>query len=103
MVIEITDGDAVRLFGSDDFTRLSVTLSGTSTSAARAALEQIGEPVDDSHVFVSPEVLSSLAGARAADPQWQTAFAAMLDYARSRGWTDATGRVRVHVEPGVSA
>jgi sugar phosphate isomerase/epimerase len=50
------------------------------------------------HVWVAPETIRGLAGDRASDPAWREALEEMLAFAASRGWTDAEGRVRAHVE-----
>ena len=49
------------------------------------------------HSWVDPGDLTELAG-RGGDAQWHQNLAAMIGYARSKGWTDDTGRIRAHVE-----
>jgi 3-hydroxy-9,10-secoandrosta-1,3,5(10)-triene-9,17-dione monooxygenase reductase component len=48
--------------------------------------------------FVEVDALRRLAGDRAAAPAWRQGFAAMLDYAGSKGWLDEAGAVAGHVE-----
>ena len=50
------------------------------------------------HAWVAPETLARLAGDAAVDPDWQARFDAMLAFASGKGWTDAAGHVRAHVE-----
>ena len=50
------------------------------------------------HAWVRTDALRRLAGP-AATAEWEEGFAAMLDYARTRGWVDdEQGAVRGHVE-----
>lgn len=52
------------------------------------------------HAHVSAATLRSLAGQRSADPQWCEELAAMVAYARSKGWVRQDGTIRTHVEVG---
>ncbi|MCV7356647.1 hypothetical protein [Mycolicibacterium fluoranthenivorans] len=54
--------------------------------------------VTAAHSWVDPADLSELAG-RGGDAEWQQKLAAMIDFARSKGWTDESGRIRAHIEP----
>jgi len=80
-----------------NLTALSLTLDGegAETTAAR-----IGEWADPDHLVVPARTLVELAGPVAADPEWRAGFDAMIAYATSRGWVDADGGVRIHVERG---
>lgn len=53
--------------------------------------------VTAAHSWVDPADLGELAG-RGGDAQWQQKLAAMIDLARSKGWTDENGRIRAHIE-----
>jgi hypothetical protein len=68
-----------RLVEADDCTSLSV------------------EVVRVEHAFIAPEVLQAMAAREITRSDWPTRFGAMLDYARSKGWTDTDGAVRAHV------
>jgi hypothetical protein len=46
---------------------------------------------------VEPTGLFSLPGARPGDEQWIVQFNGIVEYARSKGWVDATGRIQAHV------
>ncbi|HWI71348.1 MAG TPA: hypothetical protein VNT55_05305 [Baekduia sp.] len=50
------------------------------------------------HGFVARETLVALAGERGSDPAWLERLDAMLAYAASKGWADAAGATRAHVE-----
>lgn len=80
----------------DDLQRLQVTVRGAlSSPAVGAALGRLGR-VEGEHAWLAIDQL------RAAGPnrdEWRTRFDAMIDYARSKGWTDDRGGVRVHLEP----
>ena len=70
-------------------------------------LVEVGEPEDfsrfgvvvtlPSHAWIDPDVLAALAG-RSADPAWREELAGMVRYAGSKGWLDAQGRIRAHVD-----
>ncbi len=50
------------------------------------------------HAFVDREILLALAGDRVGDAGWVAQLDAMLGYAESRGWVDAAGATRAHIE-----
>jgi hypothetical protein len=74
---QIPPGVEVR--DADDFTRFHVLLA------------------QPAHAWVDPEVLAAVAG-RADDDDWRSKLTGMLRYAESKGWVDAEGRIRAHVE-----
>jgi flavin reductase (DIM6/NTAB) family NADH-FMN oxidoreductase RutF len=51
----------------------------------------------DGHVWLSPSLIRTLAGP-VADESWSRDFERMLAYARRKGWLDALGRIRAHIE-----
>jgi hypothetical protein len=59
------------------------------------ALADLGT-VDDEHAFLSPDSVRALADGTSDD--WRARFDNMIDFARSKGWTDGDGRVRAHLE-----
>jgi hypothetical protein len=83
------DGTAM-LEEPDDFTRFAVR------AAPGVALDGIGR-VEGSHAWVPPATLRRLAP-RAGTPEWDQGFGRMLAYAEGKGWVDAEGAVRAHVE-----
>lgn len=81
---------------AEDLGRLTVEVAGEADgSGLDRALGALGRP-DGDHVWLDVAALRAAAGPR--DPDWQRRFDAMVDYARSRGWTDqAATRLRAHV------
>lgn len=66
---------------------------GDADEAARA-LGELGH-LDGEHAWLR---IGALRAAGPSDPAWQQQFDAMIDYARTKGWTDGAGSVRAHVE-----
>ena len=78
--------------------------AGADAAGVRAALRAAGTLVavdgdlGGAHVHVRERWLRESAHAQGAGQGWDTAFAGMLAFASSRGWTDAdAGTVRAHV------
>jgi hypothetical protein len=96
--VELSLGaDFARLLSPDDVTSFAVVLEGDDDpgpgSLATGGVLGFGD-----HAWVRTDALRRLAGP-AATPEWEEGFAAMLDYARTRGWVDdEQGAVRGHVE-----
>jgi hypothetical protein len=85
------------LVDPEDMTGFAVVVEGDAEPGAQA-LAAGGVVGLGTHVWVRTDVLRRLAGP-AATPAWEDSFAAMLDFARSRGWVDdELGAVRGHVE-----
>jgi len=60
----------------------------------------VGSVDGDGEAMVRVDAVRRLAGA-AVRGKWETDFAAMLDYARSKGWlSDDGSSIRAHVEWG---
>jgi hypothetical protein len=96
--VELSLGaDSARLVDPEDLTGFAVVLEGDEDPSPEA-LAAGGVLGLGDHAWVRTEALRRLAGP-AATPEWEAAFAAMLDYARTRGWVDdGQGAVRGHVE-----
>lgn len=85
---------------ADDCARLNVEtlLEGAELDAALRA-EGLGSLAADG-ADLEVDALHARAAAQAGAPDWESRWAAMLEYARGRGWVSADGRtVRAHVEP----
>lgn len=95
MLLRIGADGAAVLEEAGEFTRFAVALHPAAPAGALAAVARR----DGAHAWIAPETLRRLSP-MGADAAWQTGFAAMLDFARSRGWVDAEGAIRAHVEPG---
>jgi hypothetical protein len=104
MVIEIdlrVTPASVELAEPDDFGGFRVVARGLEQEhhdQLVTALRRIGRVADDGHVFVGVRRLYSLADDRTCDRGWLESFDQMVAYARARGWTDAAGAIRAHVQ-----
>jgi hypothetical protein len=86
-----------RLLNPEDVTSFAVVLEGDEDPSPEA-LAAGGVLGFGAHAWVRTDALRRLAGP-VATPEWEQGFAAMLDYARTRGWVDdEQGAVRGHVE-----
>ena len=96
--MELTLGThSARLVDPEDLTSFTVVLD-SETDPSPEALAAGGVLGFGDHAWVRTDALRRLAGP-VATPEWEDGFAAMLDYARSRGWVDDEhGAVRGHVE-----
>lgn len=94
MEICLLPSGAVLLEQPDDFRHFAVRVpAGVDASAsALAALMAI----DGQHAWVPPETVRTLHFD--ADAAWQQELDAMVAYAASKGWTDAAGRIRAHIQ-----
>ena len=96
MVIRI-DRAGVRLLDPDDFGQFKVTALDRSVVATGVpAFGRAGD--DEDHVFVEPDALRALAGARASDPVWAASFEQMVAFAATHGWISEDGAIRAHLE-----
>jgi hypothetical protein len=66
--------------------------------ALRHAAGSLGRTEGHRYVFVDPNTLRRLPGAKSNDLNWLSSLDAMLQLARSKGWVDDAGIVRAHVE-----
>lgn len=101
MRVTIDAHGEARLEEPEDLKSLSVVTSLSDDALGTRVREiALGRPDPPGHVWLVPSALVALAGPRDAD--WGAGFAAMVAYADSKGWVDASGRVRAHVvhEPG---
>lgn len=97
LVTAAPGGPRAELRDAGDLKRLHVEFRAVDDEAGAAALAAGGfGTVADGHAWLDIGALRS-AGEDTAD--WRDQFAAMVGYARSRGWTDAAGeRLRAHIE-----
>jgi hypothetical protein len=98
VLVELILGpDFARLVDAEDLSGFVVVLEGDEDPGAEA-LATGGVLGLGDHVWVRTDALRRLAGP-ATTPEWEEGFAAMLDYARTRGWVDdELGAVRGHVK-----
>lgn len=103
MYIEIDPsfGDPLpRLLDAENFRGLKLVIGhdALQDNVIPEVALRIGTWVDDSHVFIQPDDIISLAAGRAAAPEWIRQFDAMIAYAVASGWMNEEGAVRLHVE-----
>lgn len=81
-----------------DCQSFSVRVVGSGTLADLQATLTECALIEDDHVWVDVEVVRRLA--LFSTPEgWDADFAAMVEYARGKGWLDPAGRrLRAHVE-----
>lgn len=95
MLLRVAADGTVTLEEADNFRRFSV---GAAPGAPLArALDGIARLEGETHAWISPAGLRRLAP-QAGQPEWEDGFGKMLAYAASKGWTDAEGAVRAHIE-----
>jgi hypothetical protein len=100
MVIEVDLRAApatVRLVEPEDFGAFKIAARGPATELG-SAVERFGRLTGDGHVLVDVTALRALAGERGRDRDWLASLDAMVDHARTRGWTDGGGAIRGHVQ-----
>ncbi len=94
MIVRVADDGAVALDDAADCKRLHVEAADAAGAAAALEAAGAGRALDDEHVLLDVDWLAH-ESAGIADPD---AFAAMLAYAGSKGWTTPDGRaVRAHL------
>jgi hypothetical protein len=100
IVVDLSNG-SIELSQPDAFDRFSVDVVGEgSEEALAAAVDRSGLgrlTADGTHVAVEPAGLRRLAGA-AVTPAWEAGFEGMCAYAAGKGWVEADGAIRAHIE-----
>jgi hypothetical protein len=99
VIVQLSAGSA-RVAEADDCTRLHVATS-LPADAVDDALRQSGTGHLDTgeDALLDLETLRNRARADAREPGWDEKWAAMIDYARTKGWVTADdAAVRAHVE-----
>ena len=75
---------------------------GASTEDLAALLGERTGVAGSEHLWIAAAAIRCWVGDR-ADESWEAGFDAMLDYARSKDWTNDRGsHIRAHVERGCS-
>lgn len=97
-IVVTPEPDGIALEEADDFRAFAVTAPRSLADDLAAHVRPVGR-YDGEHVWVDREALAGLAGARADDPAWQEGLAAMVDFARDKGFLSEDGAaIRAHVE-----
>jgi hypothetical protein len=74
--------------------------------AAALSLRDAGTVAPDGDVFIAPAAVRELAEEAAVsegktlEPEWESGFTAMLDYAATKGWIGSDGAIQAHIEWG---
>ncbi|MBW6398753.1 hypothetical protein KPL78_12890 [Roseomonas sp. HJA6] len=99
MEVHLAPGQPARLTDVDDLRRFSVIMAGSQEGLASLAeaLHGIVAFEGSEHAWVSVDWLVETSG-RSGSAEWRDQFAAMVAYARSKGWmrTDPEA-IRGHV------
>lgn len=95
MLISVRLGRASVLRDPAVFTSLKVLVACEQDATLSGRMDCGRLDADGVHVWVSPDWLRA---AGPADAAWRQGLAAMLDFASTKGWLDAEGRVRAHIE-----
>ena len=90
MRLRIAADGAVALEEPAEFRRFSILRHPAAPAVA-------GVRMEGAHGWVAPAALRRLSP-HAGDAEWEAGFAAMLDFAQGRGWVDAAGALRAHLE-----
>lgn len=109
MIVEVIGGadehPEVRVVDVDDLARLHLALGEVTDEEADAALRAAGlGRLEDAETGVLDTEALRAAAQRAGSDDWGRRFADMVEYARSKGWTDDDGAtLKVHVESAAGA
>lgn len=103
MILEVnlaSDGATIALLEPEDCQRFHVAVKGgdPDSLAAGLAAANVGRLLASGDAMIDTAALSQLAEGRVAEG-WDTEFAAMVAYARSKGWVDDSGSsLQAHIE-----
>ena len=99
--IDLTGGSpTVQLVEPEDCRRFHVGAKGGDTEALGAALsaQHVGRLLPSGDALIDLDAVRRLAAGRVPDG-WEADFAAMVGYAKSKGWLDESGEaIQAHVE-----
>ena len=94
MDIRLLPSGEVVLEDADDFRRFAV-LVPEGTVLADSALAGLVR-IEGDHAWVPPGTVTGLHPD--AGPDWHRQFDGMVAFAAGKGWTDADGHIRAHIE-----
>ena len=97
MRIVIAESGPPRLEDACDFQHFSILMDEAFRNMPGAALRGIGRLSCDGHAWVRPDCLRALLPVD-LPADWETGFARMSEFARSRGWIGEGGAIRAHIE-----
>ena len=97
MIVSVSQG-GVCLLEPADFKRFMVVSSLDPDLTRTSLLDEAARDHDGDGCWIDLDWINAASGPLASDPAWQGGFAAMLDYAASKGWVNRLDRtVRAHV------
>lgn len=88
---------ASRLEQPEELRKFHVEIEGELDEVALAAALAPWGKLEGDHAWIAPAALREAAAGR-VDEGWGAKFQGMVDYAASRGWCDAEGRLRAHLQ-----
>ncbi|MFC0449599.1 hypothetical protein [Rhodococcus jostii] len=98
IVVDRTPGaPQIRLEEAGEFGSLHIEPADPEQGISAEQLSSLGRLSGGRNVFVDPNTIRALAGARASDDSWSAGFEAMIEYAERRGWLSPAGEIRVHI------
>jgi len=97
MYVELHPAGLLRLSDARNMRAFHASVPQGQLALFRERLGDNGFVEGEGHVWLSPSLIQALAGP-AADKDWLSGFDQMLAYARGKGWLDASGRIRAHIE-----
>ena len=99
--IDLTGGSpTVQLVEPEDCKRFHVRVKGGDLEALSAALpaQDVGRLLPSGDALIDIDAVRRLAAGRVPDG-WEADFAAMVGYAKSKGWLDESGdAIQAHIE-----
>ncbi|MDE0117083.1 MAG: hypothetical protein OXT07_10745 [bacterium] len=91
---------AITLEDAGNFREFYVAIHGDVAAAVEAFDGRAAASERDNHLWIDIAFVQELAGAAAADAEWQAQFDGMLAYASSKGWiNEPANRVEAHIQP----
>jgi hypothetical protein len=98
MIVDLDlESSTCRLLDPTSFTAFSARCQSGDSAVVGPAMGDAGHAADESdHVWVS---IDWLIEAAAGDHEWRERFGGMVDYATSKGWTNAARtHLKAHLE-----
>lgn len=84
-MVVVVERDVVRLDDPDDFQGFKVVVEEGTENQVMQALAQVGSMADRETAWIRADAVRAMAAGRVAEG-WESGFAAMLDYATTKGW-----------------
>lgn len=95
-MIVVVSQDGVDLEEPDDCSAFHLVGRDVGPDEVQGAVSGIGA-FDGEHAWIEQEVVRTLAEGSVGE-DWDDRFDAMVTFAIGKGWVDAEGRIRAHVE-----